>query len=695
MLALAMPEQPQTFSYPKTKKIDHSDNYHGKDIQDPYRWLELPHTNEEVAAWIEEQNKLSFSFLATIPERKAIRERLNELWNYPKQTAPFKKGNKYFETRNSGLQNQNVLFVMDRLGKEGKVLLDPNTLSEDGTAALRLISVSPDGKYLAYAVSQSGSDWQHWKIRNTETLEDLDETLEWSKFGSATWLPDSSGFYYPRYAVQAEAEVLLKENTQQTLYLHLLDTSQEADTLLYENPSEPKWMPSVAFSSDDAYLILTIRQNTLPINLVYVKKAGSSEAFKPIIDSFEASYSFVGNKANEFYFLTTHEASRGKLIALNIDKPSKKNWQVLIAESEDTLQDCRFVKGEFIALYLHHASHVLKRFTLSGEFKQEVTLPTLGSILELNTKTQDTEVFYSFTSFLYPTLSFKLELNTGTTTQLSSSSVDFRAEDFVTTQVFATSKDGTKVPLFLVHKKDLKLDKQNPTLLYGYGGFNISLSPSFSISRLAWLELGGVLAVANLRGGGEYGGDWHKAGTVHNKQNVFDDFIACAEKLIADGFTSPKKLAIQGGSNGGLLVGAAMTQRPELFAAALPAVGVMDMLRFHKFTIGWAWVGDFGSSEDPEQFETILKYSPLHNLRAADYPATLVTTGDHDDRVVPAHSFKFAATLQEANTGQNPMLIRIQTKAGHGAGKPTSMLIEEQADLWGFLVKILDIKGAL
>lgn len=681
----------ENVNYPKTLTVAQFDSYHGQRIADPYRWLEQSADTPEVSNWISEQNALTQAFLASIPERESIRQRLTELWNYPKYSAPFKKGDYYFQFRNSGLQNQYVLYVMHSATDEGKILLDPNKLSSDGTLALNNLSVSSDGKYLAYAVSQSGSDWQSWLIREVDSGKDLAEKLEWSKFSGATWLPDSSGFIYARYPQPKQAETHLETNEQQKLYLHHLATEQSSDQLIYENPDEPKWLLEALISDDKQYLILAIARDTSPVNLIYYKALASSEDFKPLIADWEASYVFLGNDAEIFYFQTTLEADCGRIIAIDLKNPSKANWQTLVEESTDTLQTAKWVNGQFLCLYLQHASHVLKRYDAAAKPLGDVPLPGLGSIEAIHSNPHDETFFYSFTSFLYPSLSFSFNTQTGETTLLNKASIDFDSELYESKQVFAVSKDGTRVPIFLVHKKDLKKNGQNPCLLYGYGGFKIALSPSFSVSKLIWLELGGVLAIANLRGGGEYGNAWHQAGRLHQKQNVFDDFIASAEFLISEGYSSTDKLAIQGGSNGGLLVGAAMTQRPELFAAALPAVGVMDMLRFHLFTIGWAWVSDYGSADDPEQFKTLLAYSPLHNLKASAYPATLITTGDHDDRVVPAHSFKFAAALQAAQTGPKPCLIRIQTKAGHGAGKPTSMLIEEQTDIWGFLVKVLGI----
>ncbi|MCA9839625.1 MAG: S9 family peptidase [Trueperaceae bacterium] len=686
--------QSTTFRYPKTKKVNQLDTYHGVDVADPYRWLEQPYTEPEVSSWIKAQNELTYGFLETISERQKIKERLTELWNFPKAGAPFKKGKRYFQFRNTGLQNQHVLYVMTRPDEPGEVLLDPNTLSNDGTAALNNLSVSPDGRFLAFAVSESGSDWQSWFIRDIETGKDLPEKLEWSKFSGATWLPDGSGFIYGRFPEPKQDGAYTEANAKQQLFLHKLHSAQSQDELIYENPEEPQWMAHTITSDDDRYLLLHISRDTSPVNLIYYRELNSKDAFKPLIADWEAAFYFLGNDGNTFYFQTTYQADRGKVIAIDIAKPEKDEWQTIVPESNDTLQAIKFIGDQFVCLYLHHASNVLKRLKTDGSSPSDINLPTLGTVEALNANRDDTQLFYSFTSFLYPSLSFEFNLDTGVSRQLNESALKFDASLYETSQVFATSKDGTQVPIFLVHKKDLEKNGQNPCLLYGYGGFNISLSPSFSVSRLAWLELGGILAVANLRGGGEYGKAWHQAGTLDRKQNVFNDFIASAEYLIEQGYTAPAKLAIQGGSNGGLLVGAAMTQRPELFGAALPAVGVMDMLRFHLFTIGWAWVSDYGSSADPEQFKSLFAYSPLHNLRPANYPATLITTGDHDDRVVPGHSFKFAATLQEAQQGTAPTLIRIQTKAGHGAGKPTTMLIEEQADIWGFLVRVLNINSS-
>lgn len=673
--------------YPQTKSVQQTDDYHGTLVSDPYRWLEASANTPEVRAWIEAQNDLSERYLGDILEREAIKTRLTELWNFPKAGAPFAKGGRYFGFRNSGLQNQDVLYVMDIPRDEGRVLLDPNTLSEDGTVSLRTLSVSPDGRHLAYATSQSGSDWQTWHVKDIETGHDLPDVMPWSKFSGATWLPDARSFLYTRYPQPGEGAAYTDKNEAPELYRHTLGTDPASDALIYSRPDKPEWMFSPRVSDDERYLVLYVGLGTLNKNLLFFRELGSKGDFTELMSSFRASYSFLGNDSSTFYLQTDDEADRGRIIAIDLEGPERENWREIVPESGDTLERTVMLQDEFVCLYLHDASHRVRRFSTEGEVRGDIALPTLGSVEALHARREDSEFFYSFTSFLTPSQPYRFSLETGQSEVLGESGPEFDTTAYVTRQVFALSKDGTKVPLFLVHKAGLT--GPNPTLLYGYGGFNISLTPSFSVSRLVWLERGGVLAVANLRGGGEYGTQWHEAGTKARKQNVFDDFIACAEYLIAEGVTDSKRLAIQGGSNGGLLVGACMTQRPELFGACLPAVGVMDMLRFQRFTIGWAWTSDYGSAEEASEFPALYAYSPLHNLEPASYPPTLVTTGDFDDRVVPAHSFKFAAALQAAQQGDAPTLIRVQTKAGHGQGKPTKFLIEEQADIWSFLSRVL------
>ncbi len=686
----------QKIDYPKAKKVDQTDDYHGTKINDPYRWLENPDAPES-RAWIEAQNKLTFGFLAQIPERTKIKDRLTKLWNYEKYSAPFKENKRYFFYKNDGLQNQNVLYTTDSLESTLQVLLDPNLLSKDGTVALSGTAISHDGNLMAYSLSSAGSDWQEWKVRDVLTGKDLDDHLQWSKFSGAAWTPDNKGFYYSRYDEPNEKTKLEDANYFQKLYYHRIGTKQSADALIYERKDQKQWGFGGAVSEDGRYLIINVWRGTDPKNLLFYQdlKTKNSKVVE-LIKDFEASYSFIGNDGAVFYFRTDLKASRGKIIAIDTNKPERKNWKEIIAESAETIDGesgVSFVNNQFIVPYLKDARSQIKIFEVGGKLVREVELPDIGTASGFAGKRKDKETFYAFTGFTAPTTIYRCDLVTGKSSVFRAPKVDFNPNDYETKQIFYASKDGTKVPMFITHKKGLKLDGNNPTYLYGYGGFNVSLTPAFSISNLVWMEMGGVYAQPNLRGGGEYGEDWHQAGMKLKKQNVFDDFVAAAEWLLANKYTSTPKLAIGGGSNGGLLVGACMTQRPDLFGAALPAVGVMDMLRFQKFTIGWAWTSDYGSSENAEDFKALFAYSPLHNIRPnTAYPPTMVTTADHDDRVVPAHSFKFAATMQAAQAGANPILIRIETDAGHGAGKPTTKVIEEVADRWGFLVKVLQMK---
>jgi prolyl oligopeptidase len=681
-------------TYPLTPTVEISDDYHGTQVADPYRWLEDV-DSPETLDWIRRQNELTFGWLAQIPGRDQIRERLTDLWDFARRMTPRRRGNRYFQFRNTGLQNQDVLYVMEAPGDEGRVLLDPNTLSEDGTAALNNSSISDDGEWLAYAVSRSGSDWQDWRIRNVETGSDLPEVLEWSKFSDAAWATDASGFYYCRYAAPAEGEAYQQTNYNQRLYFHRLNTAQSEDSLVYERPDQPEWGFDAEVTDDGLYLVMGVWQGTDTRNrFCYRSLEGDAEVVE-LIPDLEAAYDFVGNDGPLFYFRTDLSAPRGRLIAIDTSQPDKAHWRTLIPESDDVLEAVKLVSEQFVAVYMHDAHEQLRRFALDGTVLGEIQLPGIGSISytyipTLAGRRQDKELFYVFHSFAVPLTVFRYDFEKDTSEALFAPPIRFDFGPYVTRQVVVPSKDGTPVPMFLVHRRDLKFDGQNPTLLYGYGGFNLSLTPAFAIPWVAWLELGGVFAVANLRGGGEYGEDWHKAGMIHNKQNVFDDFIACAEWLISERISCTPRLAIQGRSNGGLLVGACLTQRPDLFGTCIPIVGVMDMLRFQKFTIGWAWVSDYGSSEDAEQFRTLYAYSPYHNVKpGTSYPPTLITTGDHDDRVVPGHSFKFAAAVQAAQAGDAPVLIRVQTKAGHGMGKPTTVLIQETADMLAFLVQTL------
>jgi prolyl oligopeptidase len=678
-------------TYPPARKSDQIDDYHGVKVADPYRWLE-DLDSEETRVWVEAENKLTFGYLSEIPAREKIKQRLTKLWNYERYGVPFKEGNNYFYSHNSGLQNQSVYYTVTSLSGEPKMLIDPNTLSTDGTVALSGLSASHDGNLLAYSLSASGSDWQEWKVRDVETGKDLSDDLKWVKFSGASWTPDGKGFFYSRYDEPKENS-LKSTNYFQKLYYHRLGAPQSDDALVYERADQKEWLFGSSVTDDGRYLIIGVSQGTDVKNRLYYKDLQTKDSpVVKLLDDFDAAYNFIDNDGPVFWFQTDLDAPRGKIIAIDTRTAERKNWKTLVPESAETLQSVSFVNHMFVANYLKDAHSQVRVFDQSGKLAREVQFPGIGSASGFGGKAKDKETFYAFTSFTMPTTIYRYDMVTGQSTVFRQPKVDFRSEDYETKQVFYNSKDSTRVPMFITHKKGLKLDGKNPTYLYGYGGFDISLTPGFSPGILVWMEMGGVFAQPNLRGGGEYGEEWHKGGMKAKKQNVFDDFIAAAEWLIANKYTSTPKLAIGGGSNGGLLVGAALTQRPDLFGAAVPQVGVMDMLRFQKFTIGWAWVSDYGSSDNAEDFKALYAYSPLHNIKAGtNYPPTLITTADHDDRVWPGHSFKFAATMQAAQAGPAPILIRIETKAGHGAGKPTSKVIEEVADRWGFLVRVLDM----
>ncbi|MEH2452673.1 prolyl oligopeptidase family serine peptidase [Nostoc sp.] len=696
-----MPSSKKPLTYPSSHKSNQVDNYHGTLVADPYRWLEDP-DSEETRTWIEAQNQVTFGYLSEIPTREKIKQRLTKLWDYEKYGIPFKEGEylqdgsteRYFYFKNDGLQNQSVLYTLKTLEDQPKVLLDPNKLSEDGTVALSGLSISEDGKLLAYGLSTSGSDWQEWKVRDVETGEDLQDHLKWIKFSGASWTHDNQGFFYSRYDEPNEKTQLEDVNYYQKLYYHQLGKPQSEDVLSYHRPDQKEWGFSGGVTEDGHYLIISIWLGTDSKNLFFYKDLTNPNAeVVELINQFEADYSFINNDDSVFYFRTDLNAPRGRVIAIDTTNPAKENWREIIPQSAETLESVGILNNQFVADYLKDAHSQIKIFDLKGAFIREVELPGLGSAGGFDGKRNDTETFYIYTSFTTPGTIYRYDMITGKNTIFRQPKVDFNPTDYETKQVFFDSKDGTRVPMFITHKKGIKLDGNNPTYLYAYGGFNASMTPSFSVSLLVWMEMGGVYAMPNIRGGGEYGEEWHQAGMKDKKQNVFDDFIGAAEWLIANKYTKTDKLAIAGGSNGGLLVGACMTQRPDLFGAALPAVGVMDMLRFHKFTIGWAWTSEYGSADNPEEFPALYAYSPLQNLKPdTAYPATLITTADHDDRVVPAHSFKFAAALQEAHAGDAPTLIRIETKAGHGAGKPTAKIIEEAADKWAFLVRTLNVE---
>ena len=687
----------QTIQYPSAHKSAVVDDYHGTPVPDPYRWLEDPDAPDS-RAWIEAENRITESYLAQIPQRDAIRRRLTQLWNYPKYGAPFHKVGRYFFFKNDGLQNQSVLYKQASLVADAEVLLDPNVLSSDGTVALSTLALSEDGRLLAYGTSASGSDWEEFHVRDIATARDRADQLRWIKFSGAAWTHDGRGFFYSRYPEAAD-KALTSVNRFQKVYYHRLGTAQARDVLVYERPDQPDWGFGAAVTDDGRYVVMNVWLGTDRRNRVHYLDLRSATrprvtgAVTRLLDDFDAGYGFIGNDGPVFYFLTDLDAPKKRVIAIDTRQPERARWREIIPQGEDVLEGVQIIHDVFVAHYMHDAHSRLRLFGLDGRFLKDVALPTLGAVASISGERKDDAMFYAFTSFLYPTTIFRYDFTEGTSSVFKAPAIDFDPSGYETKQVFYTSKDGTRVPMFVTHKKGIKLDGSNPTYLYGYGGFDISLTPSFSVSVLAWLELGGVYAMPNLRGGGEYGEEWHQAGMHEKKQNVFDDFLAAAEYLIAQGYTTPAKLAVGGGSNGGLLVGAAITQRPELFGAALPAVGVMDMLRFHKFTIGWAWVTEYGSADSAAQFPYLYKYSPLHNLKAGTrYPATLITTADHDDRVVPGHSFKFAAALQAAQAGPAPVLIEIETKAGHGAGKPTSKIIEEQADRWAFLVRTLGME---
>ncbi len=696
LLAAALAGEP--LKYPRTRKVEQTDVYHGVKVADPYRWLEEDvRKSPAVREWVAEENKVTFAYLESIPQREAIKKRLTEVWNYPKYSAPFKVGGKYFFSKNDGLQNQSVLYELDRLDGTPKVLLDPNTWSKDGTVALAGLAFTDDARLLAYGVAEAGSDWTYWKVKNVQDGKVLDDEIRWVKFGGASWTHDDKGFYYSRFPEPKPGEKYQGLPLNQKLYYHRLGTPQNDDKLVYEMPDHPRWTVSGDVTDDGRYLILSVGDGTTSrkTRILYVDLQKPDAKPVALIDNFDSKNAFLDNVGPVFYFRTDLKAPRGRVVAIDIRKPAKENWKEIIPEAKESLRGASLVGNQIITEYLKDARSQVKVYSLEGKHVRDVELPGICSATGFGGKRTDEETFYTVSSFATPPSIYRLDLKTGKSTLFRRSEVKFNPDDYEVKQVFYKSKDGTRVPMFITHKKGLKLDGSNPTLLYGYGGFNIPLPPVFSISRAVWMEMGGVMAVANLRGGGEYGEEWHRAGTKLKKQNVFDDFIAAAEYLIAEKYTRPEKLAIQGGSNGGLLVGACMVQRPDLYGACLPAVGVMDMLRFHQFTAGRFWVDDYGSADNPEEFKALYAYSPYHALLRngpKKYPATLITTADTDDRVVPGHSFKFAAALQAMQTGPAPVLIRIETRAGHGAGKPTAKQIEEVADQWAFLVKNLEMK---
>jgi prolyl oligopeptidase len=735
--------QTAPLAYPTAARGTQVDVYHGDSVADPYRWLEdtdAPATK----SWVEAENRLSQSFLAAIPERAAIKNRLTQLWNYPRYGAPFKEGGRYFYWENTGLQNQSVLYVQDGRDAPARVLLDPNMLSPDGTVAVSADAASDDGHYLAYSLSASGSDWQEVHVRDVNNARDLADVLKWVKFSGLSWTHDNKGFFYSRYDEPKSGNVMTNVNRNQKVYYHRVGQPQSRDELVYDRPDQPDWLFDTRVSDDGQYAIITVSQGTDVRTRLYfidLDNPGKPQIDNPLvrlIDNLDAEYEFVGNRGTIFYVRTDRNAPRGRIVAISIDNPREERWNTIVGESKDALVSATMAGDEVVGNYLQDA-HSSIRFFAGGNrdyrrdvrprpqeqqrnpatvyddtstaplisrggqvtgggftLRGELPLPGIGTVTEIHGKQDDDELFYSFTSFLNPATIYRYDLGSRRNELFREPKVAFDASKYETRQVFYTSKDGTHVPMFITAKKGLVLDGNNPTLLYAYGGFNISETPSFSAANAAWLEMGGIYALANIRGGGEYGKEWHEGGMLSKKQNVFDDFIAAAQYLISQKYTSTPKLAIRGGSNGGLLVGAVMTQRPDLFGATLPEVGVMDMLRFQKFTIGWAWTSDYGSSDDPAQYKVLRAYSPLQNIKPGTcYPPTLALTADHDDRVVPGHTFKFVATMQAAQACPNPILVRIETKAGHGGGKPTTKQIDEAADRFAFLVKELHMKPTL
>lgn len=685
-----------TLRYPPTKRIEHTDTYHGVAVSDPYQWLEEDcRQSKRVSRWIEAQNKVTFDYLYGLSHRESIKKRLTELWNYEKVHVPWKVGGRYFISKNDGLQNHNVIYVMDALDGPRRILFNPNTWSEDGTTALSSMTFNRDGTLVAYAIQESGSDWKTWKIRNVVTGQDLPDTFTYMKTRNFAWAIGDTGVYYAKFPNPDPDMQFMSPNKDMKVMYHRMGTDPAEDKVVYYQPEHPDWNYEVEVTEDGRYLVLSIYIGTDDKNRVTYKDLQSPDAkLMDLIANFDNGYTFIDNEGSVLYFHTNNDAPNGRVIAIDIRKPEPKHWEQIIPESIRPLQSVNIINDMLVCSYLKDATTQVMLYTLDGKHVRDVTSPGLGRLSGFGGKAKDTETFYSFQSFTVPPSIYQYNMITGKSDFLEWPQIDIDTELYTTEQVFYESKDGTRVPMFIMYKKGLKRNRNNPAILNGYGGFNIPRQPNFWISRIVWLEMGGIYAVANIRGGGEYGETWHEAGKKMLKQNVFDDFIAAAEYLIDERYTSSEKIAISGGSNGGLLVGACMTQRPELFAAAVPSVGVMDMLRFELFTAGRYWTDEFGSAQDSkEMFEYLKGYSPYHNLKdGVNYPATLILTADTDDRVVPGHSFKFTARLQEAHIGSDPVLIRVRTRAGHGSGMPTSMLIDEIADAYAFLAENLNME---
>jgi len=684
--------------YPDTRKGDVVDNYHGTEVADPYRWLEDDvRESDAVADWVAAQNEITDRYLDSLPQRESIHARLTGLWNYPRYSVPFSEGGRVFYRKNDGLQNQAVLYVQDSEQAEPRVLIDPNQWSEDGTLALGAAIPSPDGKYLAYAVQDGGSDWRTWRVLEIASGELLDDELQWLKFTSASWASDSSGFYYSRYPAPEPGAAMQSLNLDQAVYFHQINTGQAEDDLVYATPEQPEWGHFAEVTEDGNWLVITTFVGTDNRYRVTVRDLRNDSTLA-LIDHFRHDYSFIGNQGSEFYFVSNDGAPNYRIVAIDLEQPAAEHWREVVPETAHVLVSASLftaneVGGRLLVEYLRDAKSSVTQYALDGSDLGAIELPGIGSVAGFAGRHDAASTYFSFSSYNTPPAIYRYHIASGERELFRRAEVDFDTDDYVVDQVFYASKDGTRVPMFIAHQRDLQRNGKQPTLLYGYGGFNISLTPDFSVRWLAWMEMGGMVAVANLRGGGEYGRDWHQAGTKLNKQNVFDDFIAAAEYLQRENYTDQQNLAIMGGSNGGLLVGAVLNQRPDLFAAGLPAVGVMDMLRFHQFTAGRFWTDDYGSADDPEQFQALYAYSPYHNLQAGtEYPAVLVTTADRDDRVVPGHSFKYAARLQEVQAGDAPVLIRIETRAGHGGGTATDKAIELMTDQFAFLAQQLDMQ---
>ncbi|MFC2151327.1 prolyl oligopeptidase family protein [Bacteroidota bacterium] len=675
--------------YPDTKKVDQVDEYFGIKVEDPYRWLEddrSPKTEE----WVKAQNQVTNDYLAKIPFREKIKNRLTELYAFETISSPVQKGERYFYFKNDGIQDQPILYAQNSSEEDPKVLIDPNKFSEDGTIAMSsYFAISKDGKYLAYQISEGGSNWHEIWVIDIETGEKLDDQIKWVKFSEIAWYKD--GFFYSRYPAADEGDELSGMNKYHKVYYHKIGTPVDEDKIIFENKDYPLRLYTVGVSGDEKYLFVYERESSNGNNL-YVKNLQKKDAFVKLTTGFNYEYEVLDQVGDNLFVLTNFNAPKYKLVRINVNSLDVGNWVDVISEKKDVLKECKLAGDKIIASYMQDAKTKFEVYDIKGDYLQDINLLTIGSVNNIKSSTKSNEVFYSFNSFIVPPTVFKYNVENNTNDVYFQPKLNFEASEYETKQVFYTSKDGIKIPMFIVHKKGLKLDGKNPTLLYADGGFNKSKLPEFKTDRLVWLENNGVFALANIRGGGEYGENWHKAGVGLNKQNVFDDFIAASEYLINEEYTSAEKLTIQGGLNGGLLIGAVINKRPDLYKVALPEVGVLDMLRFHKFTIGWSWVNEYGSSDDAIQFENLYNYSPLHNIKSnVDYPSVMVITADHNDRVVPAHSFKYIATLQEKYNGKNPVLIRIQTKAGHSAGKPTSVRINEATDKWSFAFYNMDV----